>query len=118
MPTTALKRSRRSSPPVVEARRAAFPGFIRPCDPTLAESPPAGAQWLHEIKIDGYRVQLHIRGGKVTVYSRNGYDWSKEFEPIVRAASTLGEHDLVIDGEATVLGATGVPDFQALRREL
>jgi bifunctional non-homologous end joining protein LigD len=73
---------------------------------------------VHEIKTDGYRAQLHIRRGKVTVYSRSGYNWTEEFAPIARVAMGLASHDLVIDGEATVLGTTGLPDFQALRREL
>jgi bifunctional non-homologous end joining protein LigD len=79
---------------------------------------PDGLQWLHEIKIDGYRAQLHIRGGRVSVYSRSGYDWTKQFGQIARAAEALSTIDLIIDGEATVLGNTGLPDFQALRREL
>lgn len=79
---------------------------------------PEGSQWLHEIKIDGYRAQVHIRAGRVSVYSRSGYDWTKQFGQIARAAQGLSAHDLIIDGEATVLGNTGLPDFQALRREL
>src|SRR5437764_6627593 len=94
------------------------PGFIEFCDPALREQAPTGPEWLHEIKTDGYRAQLHIRGGRVTVYSRSGYDWTDEFAPIARAAEALAAHNLIIDGEATVLGATGLPDFQALRREL
>jgi bifunctional non-homologous end joining protein LigD len=100
------------------ARQAPFPGFIEPCDPTLREQAPEGAGWLHEIKIDGYRAQLHIHDGHIRVYSRNGYDWTAQFHQIASAAKALSSHDLVIDGEATVLGNTGLPDFQQLRREL
>ena len=99
-------------------QRRAFPKFIEFCGPTLREAPPTGADWVYEIKTDGYRAQLHIHDGKVTVYSRSGYDWTEQFAPIVKAAQPLKKHDLVIDGEVTVLGATGLPDFQALRREL
>jgi hypothetical protein len=95
-----------------------MPGFVEPCDPTLRDDAPRGPEWVHEVKIDGYRAQLHIRDGQVKVYSRKGYDWTEQFGQIARAAAALAAHDLIIDGEATVLGTTGLPDFQALRREL
>jgi bifunctional non-homologous end joining protein LigD len=95
-----------------------MPGFIEPCDPTLHERAPVGSDWVYEIKTDGYRAQVHIRDKRVTVYSRSGYDWTDEFAPIVKAASQLKVREAIIDGEATVLGNTGLPDFQALRREL
>jgi bifunctional non-homologous end joining protein LigD len=100
------------------AKQAPMPGFIEPCDPTLRDRAPDGPDWLHEIKIDGYRAQVHIRDRHVKVYSRKGYDWTEQFRQIARAAQALAAYDLIIDGEATVLGNTGLPDFQALRREL
>src|SRR5205823_5283391 len=84
----------------------------------LQEHAPTGSEWVYEIKADGYRAQVHIRNGKVTVYSRSGYDWTEQFAPIAKAAAKLKVRDAIIDGEATVLGNTGLPDFQALRREL
>jgi hypothetical protein len=95
-----------------------MPGFVEPCDPTLQERAPTGDGWIYEIKTDGYRAQVHIRNGRVTIYSRSGYDWSVQFSSIAKAASKLKVRDAIIDGEATVLGNTGLPDFQALRREL
>jgi bifunctional non-homologous end joining protein LigD len=100
------------------AKRAPFPGFITPCDPTLRDRAPDGAGWLHEIKIDGYRAQVQIHHGRITVYSRSGYNWTDLFQQIAQAVKALSGHDLIIDGEATVFGNTGLPDFQALRREL
>jgi bifunctional non-homologous end joining protein LigD len=95
-----------------------MPDFVEPCDPTLHERAPSGSGWAYEIKTDGYRAQVHIRNGQVTIYSRSGYDWTEQFAPIAEAAATLKVREAIIDGEATVLGATGLPDFQALRREL
>lgn len=95
-----------------------MPGFVEPCDPTLRERAPTGGSWVYEIKTDGYRAQVHIRQPRITIYSRSGYDWTDEFAPIAKAASQLKVRDAIIDGEATVLGNTGLPDFQALRREL
>jgi bifunctional non-homologous end joining protein LigD len=82
------------------------------------DRPPAGGSWLHEIKFDGYRAQLHLRGGKATVYSRRGYDWTETFGSIAAAAEMLPVRDAVLDGEAIVQDARGVADFHALRREL
>ena len=120
MCAVALKRSPRSRRRVAlpGAKPAPFPGFIAPCDPTLRERAPEGTDWLHEIKIDGYRAQLHIREGRVRVFSRSGYDWTEQFSQIARAAEALSAPELIIDGEATVVGKSGLPDFQALRREL
>jgi bifunctional non-homologous end joining protein LigD len=119
MCAVALKRRVNRAPaPVPGARRASFPGFITPCDPTLRDRAPDGPGWLHEIKIDGYRAQVHIHRRRITIYSRRGYNWTDHFHQIAHAVRALSEHDLIIDGEATVFGDTGVPDFQALRREL
>jgi len=78
------------------AKPAPYPGFIAPCDPTLRERAPEGSDWLHEIKIDGYRAQLHIHDGRVRVFSRSGYDWTEQFSQIARAAEALSARELII----------------------
>jgi bifunctional non-homologous end joining protein LigD len=88
------------------------------CDPTLRDEAPEGSAWVHEIKTDGYRAQLHLRAGTATVYSRRGHDWTVPFAAIAAAARELPAREAILDGEAAVLGRTGLPDFQALRREL
>jgi bifunctional non-homologous end joining protein LigD len=97
MRAAASKRSLRSRWPLAAdvpgAKRAPYPGFIAPCDPTLRARAPGGSQWLHEIKIDGYRAQVHICAGRVAVYSRSGYDWTKQFGQIARVAEALSAHD-------------------------
>jgi bifunctional non-homologous end joining protein LigD len=120
MCAVALKRRNKRSPvaAVPGAKRAPFPGYITPCDPTLRDRAPDGPGWLLEIKIDGYRAQVHIHHRRITVYSRSGYNWTDHFHQIAHAVKVLSGHDLIIDGEATVFGNTGLPDFQALRREL
>jgi ATP-dependent DNA ligase len=94
------------------------PGFIEFCDPTLRGEPPSGNQWLYEIKGDGYRAQVHLQDKSVTVYSRSGYDWTDRFPTVAKAALKLRACQVVLDGEAVVMGKNGIPDFQALRREL
>src|SRR3954463_5447335 len=102
----------------LRAPKVPMQGFIEPCEPTLHERAPTGNEWVYEVKTDGYRAQVHLRDKRATIYSRSGYDWTDEFAPIAKAASKLKVREAIIDGEATVLGNTGLPDFQALRREL
>ena len=113
---------RRSSPrgpsSSTDAPKAPMPGFVEPYDPSLHERAPTGEGWVYEIKTDGYRAQVHIRNRRVTIYSRSGYNWTEQFAPIAKAASKLKVREAIIDGEATVLDNAGLPDFQALRREL
>src|SRR4051794_2361001 len=99
-------------------RRVAIPRFIEPCDPTLRDQAPEGGAWRYEIKGDGYRAQLHLNGADIRVHSRTGLDWTAQFMPIAAAARELNAGSAIIDGEAVVYGANGVPDFQQLRREL
>lgn len=97
---------------------SAPPKFIEPCDPTLHKHPPKGDDWLHEIKFDGYRIQLRLADGKVTLTSRQRLDWTDQFAPIAKAANKLRAMQAIIDGEIAVTGKSGIPDFQALRREI
>jgi bifunctional non-homologous end joining protein LigD len=118
MCAVALRSSPRSVARVPGARKSPIPAYIEPCDPTLRERAPRGDEWRYEIKGDGYRAQLHLHDDAVKVYSRAGLDWTEQFSSIASAARELKAHSVVIDGEAVVYGANGVPDFQQLRREL
>ncbi|QQO19134.1 DNA ligase D [Bradyrhizobium diazoefficiens] len=118
MCAVALRQSRSGVAGVPGARKAAIPDYIEPCDPTLRESPPRGADWVYEIKADGYRAQLHRDDANIKVYSRTGLDWTEQFSSIGAAAHDLNAKTVIIDGEAVVYGSGGLPDFQQLRREL
>lgn len=59
-----------------------MPGFIKPQLATLKSKAPSGDQWLHEIKYDGYRIQIHVNTGRKKAYTRNGLDWTKRFSLI------------------------------------
>jgi bifunctional non-homologous end joining protein LigD len=91
-------------------------GFVPPCVPTRAAKPPAGPGWVHEIKHDGYRLQMRREGDVVRLFTRNGYDWSARYPAIVRTAMQLRATSLTIDGEAVVCGPDGVAIFDALHR--
>src|SRR4051812_48855650 len=105
-------------PSLPGARKTELTGYIEPCDPTLRDQAPRGDDWVYEIKADGYRAQVHLSGGRVTVYSRRGLDWTRQFSAIADAAALLPVETCILDGEAVVYGASGRPDFQALRREI
>jgi ATP-dependent DNA ligase len=87
--------------------------FIHPCQPTVAKEPPSGPGWAHELKHDGYRLQIHVRDGRVRVYTMNGNDWTKRYPRIVEEAARL-RAPLIIDAEVVHLSADGVPDFDTL----
>jgi ATP-dependent DNA ligase len=84
------------------------------CLPTLGETVPAGADWFHEIKYDGYRLRVERDGPSVPLITRGGYNWTKRFPWIAEAALKNRSKQFVIDGEAVILGVDGVSDFNAL----
>ena len=93
-----------------------MPDFIPPQLCTLTERPPSGEGWVHEIKFDGYRVQLRVKDGKATLYTRKGLDWTQKFQAIAQQAASLP--DAIIDSEIVALDAQGAPDFAALQAAL
>jgi hypothetical protein len=62
--------------------------FIHPCQPIVAKQAPTGPGWAHELKHDGYRLQIHVRDGRVRLYTMTGADWSKRYPLIVEAAAS------------------------------
>jgi bifunctional non-homologous end joining protein LigD len=83
---------------------------------TLARTPPTGDQWIHEIKLDGYRVGCLISNGSVKLVSRSGRDWTSKFPGIVGAAGRLGVKDALIDGELAVVLPDGRTSFEAMQQ--
>jgi bifunctional non-homologous end joining protein LigD len=84
------------------------------CIPTVGKVVPAGAEWFHEIKYDGYRLRVERDGDSVRLITRGGYDWTRRFPWIAEAALRNRRKQFVIDGEAVVLCLDGMPDFDAL----
>jgi bifunctional non-homologous end joining protein LigD len=91
-------------------------GFIAPCIPTRAPKPPAGADWVHEIKHDGYRLQMRREGDVVRLFTRRGYDWSARYTSVAVTATLLRAGSFTLDGDAVVCGPDGVAVFDALHR--
>jgi hypothetical protein len=84
------------------------------CIPTRGTKVPDRADWLHEIKYDGYRLRVERDGDRVRLITRNGYDWTGRYPWIVESALKNRMKQFVIDGEAVILGVDGIPDFNAL----
>src|SRR6202040_2902655 len=66
--------------------KAPLPGFIEPALATLIEKAPSGARWIHEIKFDGYRVQVHLANEAVKIFTRRGDDWTHRFKKVAHDA--------------------------------
>ncbi|MCM2457589.1 DNA ligase D [Rhizobium sp. CG4] len=109
---TATKSAKRSA----TSKAATTPDFIAPqlCE-TLAR-PPTASGWIHEIKFDGYRIQMRVENREVTLKTRKGLDWTKKWSAIAQSASTLPR--CIIDGEICALDENGAPDFAALQASL
>ena len=104
-------------PKRVEAKRIdTIPAFVAPQLCTTVEKPPGSEGWGHEIKFDGYRMQLRVEGGEVSLKTRKGLDWTEKFSAIANEAKALP--DVLIDGEVVALDHNGVPEFSALQAAL
>lgn len=119
-----MARSTTTRKPAVSARNkqsgpSQSPPAFRPVQlAKLVDAVPAGTNWLHEMKYDGYRVLLAVGTERARGYTRSGLDWSDRFSRIVDAAARLGVISALIDGEAVVFDADGRSNFQALQGAL
>ncbi|HVU21258.1 MAG TPA: DNA ligase D [Rhizomicrobium sp.] len=93
-----------------------IPRFVEPQLTKLYDRPPSGSGWVHEVKFDGYRMQMRVAGGKAVLRTRKGLDWTEKFKVIAAAGEKLP--DCVLDGEIVALDHNGAPDFAALQAAL
>lgn len=107
-----------------DAPREKMPGFLSPELATQTDQPPQGDEWLHELKLDGYRIQIHIdeKDGKrrARLFTRKGLDWTHRMPEVAEAAAELPVHNAILDGEVVVLnerGGTSFADLQAAFEE-
>lgn len=92
------------------------PAFVPPQLCKLVAHAPAGTGWGHEIKLDGYRLQLRVENGSASLKTRKGLDWTRRFRALAGAAQELP--NVIIDGEIVALNAKGLTDFAALQAAL
>ena len=117
--------TRQSEPPpanasVTASRKpqtvAKVPAFVEPQLAKLVDQPPDGPRWAHEVKLDGYRVQLRVSQGRSVIRTRSGLDWTDRFTALAEDAQTLP--DCMIDGEIVALDQRRNPSFSALQAAL
>ncbi|SEB40275.1 DNA ligase D [Terriglobus roseus] len=95
--------------------RERLPEFLKPQLAGETTAPPAGDEWMHELKLDGYRVQARKHGNSVELYTRSGLDWTHRMKPIAEAVKKLPVEDALLDGEVCVLDDKGLSSFARLQ---
>ena len=111
--------ARRSAEPMrSNRRRDGLPAFVPPNLATLHGSPPDGAEWIHEIKFDGYRIEARLDHSKVRLLTRKQLDWTHRFERIAHAVAALPAQTALLDGEMVVENEKGVSSFSLLQTDL
>ena len=111
--------ARRSADPVPLKRdRGGLPDFVPPSLATLHSAPPDGAEWIHEIKFDGYRIEARLDRGKVRLLTRKQLDWAHRFERITKAVVALPAETALLDGELVVENEKGASSFSLLQTDL
>src|SRR2546425_8564456 len=95
-----------------------MPEFISPQLATLVKEPPAGDEWLHELKFDGYRMLGHLHSGKVRFWSRNRKDWTEKFPNLARFLKMFPATTAILDGEIVILDEAGRSSFQKLQQAM
>jgi bifunctional non-homologous end joining protein LigD len=97
------------------AKAEALPKFIAPQLASAAELPPTGKDWLHELKLDGYRMQGRLENGKVQLLTRSGLDWTHRMRSLAASLKALPAKTALLDGEVIVLDDRGISSFAALQ---
>jgi ATP-dependent DNA ligase len=92
-------------------RGVPLPQFVPPQLSRPVEKPPSGPQWLHEIKLDGYRMAARIDNGRVQLLTRTGLDWTSKYQGVIAALANLNVKTAYIDGELCGVDDAGLPTF-------
>ena len=100
------------------ARKAPLPAKMAAQLATLVDEPPQGAEWLHEMKFDGYRILARLQDGRARLWSRNGKDWTAHFPAVAAAVEALPVQTALLDGEVAIVLPNGTTSFQALQNAL
>src|SRR3984885_12063377 len=97
--------SRRSRP------NSPLPLFVPPQLSQPVDKPPSGPQWVHEIKLDGYRMAARIDNGRVQLLTRTGLDWTSKYPSVIAALSNMNVKTAYVDGELCGVDEAGLPSF-------
>ena len=100
------------------AAKSKLPDFVPFSLATLYDQAPSGPDWLHEIKLDGYRMQARLDHGKVRLLTRKQQDWTHRFAPVAQAVAALPADTALLDGEVVVEDDNGISSFSLLQTDL
>jgi bifunctional non-homologous end joining protein LigD len=114
----ARARNRIVKPAIAGSKSGPLPDFVAPCLARRQKLVPAGAQWVHEIKLDGYRLQARLEDGEARLITRNNLDWTARFPRIAKAVAALDADTVLLDGEVVVLREDGTTSFSELVADL
>ena len=114
-PRVAAPAAARDQPDLSRAVKARFPQTLGAQLATLVAAAPAAGSWVIEHKWDGYRALVRIVGGKASIFTRNGHDWTPRLGALVEAIEAIGIDQAWLDGEMVVMNEHGVPDFNRLQ---
>ena len=92
-------------------RGVPLPKFVPPQLSQPVEKPPSGPQWVHEIKLDGYRMAARIDSGRVQLLTRTGLDWSAKYPSVLATLANGNVKTAYIDGELCGVDDAGLPSF-------
>jgi bifunctional non-homologous end joining protein LigD len=98
-----------------DAKAEALPKFVPPQLASVSERPPTGNGWVHELKLDGYRIQARVENGKVQLLTRSGLDWTHRMRQLATSLEALSAKAALLDGEVIVLDEHGISSFAALQ---
>lgn len=111
--TATAKSTRRRGSRRASAARSTV--FFPPQLATLVDRVPEGPEWIHELKLDGYRILTHKHGDAITMRTRNGLDWTDRFPSLAPELAGLPVDDALLDGEVVAVDRTGHTNFQDLQ---
>src|ERR1700732_4831025 len=97
------------------AEATALPGWVKPQLTKLVDAPPEGAEWLHEIKFDGYRMHARLDRGAVRLLTRTGLDWTHKYPAITSAVASLPARQAYLDGELCGVRPDGTTSFSLIQ---
>lgn len=97
------------------AKPSPLPYVLSPQLASLVDKVPANADWIYEIKFDGYRLLARIDGPEVKLFTRNGQDWTSKLKNLLPPIGALNIESGWLDGELIIIGENGLPDFAALQ---
>ncbi|WP_206538904.1 non-homologous end-joining DNA ligase [Legionella norrlandica] len=105
-------------PAALDLPKSSMPKEVLPELATLVENPPTGENWLHEIKLDGYRILAFKNDNKVVLLSRNQKNWTQQFKNIAEKVKALPLKHCILDGEVVVLDEKNRSSLQLLQNSI